>query len=122
MSSCKFAKIISFVEEELPSDESREDRAVELGFEPARDSFLLLNISLFSAAIKACREAINARIRRNEIQKLLAADWFEHYRDKKTGRRVLSESKFIEHDHKKRPSIFLPQIIYNLIFALVVML
>ncbi|HEX9512256.1 MAG TPA: hypothetical protein VF939_17310 [Puia sp.] len=105
------------MEEELPSDQSSEDRAVELGFEPARDSFLLLNISLFSAAIKACREAINARIRRNEIQKLLAADWFEHYRDKKTGRRVLSESKFIEHDHERRTAICLAQMNYDVIFA-----
>jgi len=105
------------VEKELPSDQSSEDRAVELGFEPARDVFLLLNISLFAAAIKACREAVTARIRRAEIQKLLAIGWFEHYKDKKTGRRVLSESNFIEHDHEKRTAICLAQMNYDVIFA-----
>ncbi|HWK04918.1 MAG TPA: hypothetical protein VNS58_14855 [Puia sp.] len=105
------------MEKELPSDQSSEDRAVELGFEPARDVFLLLNISLFAAAIKACREAVTARIRRAEIQKLLAIGWFEHYKDKKTGRRVLSESNFIEHDHEKRTAICLAQMNYDVIFA-----
>jgi hypothetical protein len=106
------------VEKELPSDQSSEDRAVELGFEPVRDSArLLINISLFSIAIKACRDAVNIRIRRNEIQKLLAGDWVEHYKDKRTGRRVLSESEFIEHEHERRTAICLAQMNYDVLFA-----
>lgn len=106
------------MEEELPSDQLDSERSAELGFEPGRSSVpLLVNISLFSIAIKACREAINARARKNEIQKLLAMDWFEHYRDRKTGRRVLSESRLIEHDHERQTAIYLARMNYDVLFA-----
>jgi hypothetical protein len=39
--------------------------------------------------------------------------WHEHYRDKKTGRRVLSESIRIEHEHERRTVICLAQMNYD---------
>lgn len=106
------------MEKELPFDQSSDDRAVKLGFEPANDSArLFINIILFLTAIQSCRDAVNTRIRRNEIQKLLTGDWVEHYKDKKTGRQVLSESQFIEHEHERRTAISLAQMNYDVLFA-----
>jgi hypothetical protein len=44
-------------------------------------------------------------------------DWFEHYKDKTTGRRVLSESNRIEHDHERNTAISLAQMNYDVVFA-----
>lgn len=107
------------MEDELLSDQLNEHSVEKPGFEPVRSPFLLfVNIIPFITAIKAYRNAINARMRRNEIQKILAfTDWFEHYKDKKTGRRVLSESKTIEHEHERRTAICLAQMNYDIVFA-----
>ena len=79
---------------------------------------LFIDIIFFSATIKSCYEAINGKIKKIQIKKILnAADWYEHYRDKETGRRVLSESEFIEHEHEKLTAIRLAQMNYDVVFA-----
>ena len=92
---------------------------VELGFEPIVNSVpLLVDITFFISAIKAYYKGVNVRARRNEIQRILAAaDWYLHYTDKKTGRRVLSESILIEHEHERRTAIALAQMNYDVVFA-----
>jgi len=44
-----------------------------------------------------------------------AAEWYEHHRDKETGRRVLSESEFIEHEHERLTAIRLAQVKYDVV-------
>jgi hypothetical protein len=64
------------------------------------------------------RAATNARARRNEIQRILkATDWYVHYIDKKTGRRVLSDLNRIEHDHERRTAINLARMNYDVVFV-----
>jgi hypothetical protein len=107
------------VEERRSSGENEEKGVVTLGFEPAVNPVpLLVDITFFISAIKACYKGANVRARKNEIQRILAAaDWYVHYTDKKTGRRVLSESILIEHEHERRTAIALAQMNYDVVFA-----
>lgn len=88
-------------------------------FEPG-DRFvpLLVDITFFVSAIRAYRMAKNARERRDEIQKILAAgEWYLYYEDKRTGRRVLSESICMEFEHERQTAIKLAQMNYDVVFA-----
>ena len=107
------------MEERKSSMESEKKWIVELGFEPIVSSVpLLVDITFFISAIKAYYKGANARAKRNEIQRILAAaDWYVHYTDKRTGRRVLSESILIEHEHERRTAIGLAQMNYDVVFA-----
>jgi hypothetical protein len=107
------------VERISPSGKDEEREVIKLEFEPAKETAsLLVNLAFFMSAIKAYQTAANARSKRNEIQKILsAADWYVHYTDKKTGRRVLSESIRIEYDHERRTAINLAQMNYDVVFA-----
>lgn len=95
-----------------------EDR-IRIGFVPEeRRPSLLVNIDFFVVPLKAFYNAVDARERKNQIKKILEAkDWFEHYRDKHTGRRVLSESSVIEYDHERLTAICLAQVNYDVVFA-----
>ena len=105
------------MEKELSSEESKEE-SIELGFEPAYQSIpLLVNITLFISAIKAYYQSVSARNRKQEIQRILDANFHVHYTDKKTGRRVLSELTRIEHEHELRTAICLAQMNYDVVFA-----
>ncbi len=79
---------------------------------------LLIDVTLFASAIRAYYRSINAKNKRKEVARILAlADWFEHYKDKTTGRRVLSESSRIEHEHERQTAISLAQMNYDVVFA-----
>jgi hypothetical protein len=79
---------------------------------------LLIDVTLFASAIRAYYRSINAKNKRKEVAGILAlADWVEHYRDRTTGRRVLSESNKIEHDHERDTAISLAQMNYDVVFA-----
>jgi hypothetical protein len=66
----------------------------------------------------ACFERINAVERKKKIDKLLTSfSWHEHYKDKITGRRVLSEAKLIEYPHELTTAKFLTQSNFDVIFA-----
>jgi len=107
----------SFVEKELPSENTEE--RVKIGFVPEeRSARLLIDINVFVLALRAFHDAIDASVRRNEIKRILTGiDWIEHHKDKYTGRRVLSESSVIEYDHEKRTAICLTQVNYDVVFA-----
>jgi hypothetical protein len=56
------------------------------------EGWLLVEITGFIAAVRAYYKSINAKSKRKEVERILAlSDWCEHYKDKQTGRRVLSE-------------------------------
>ena len=79
---------------------------------------LLIDVTLFASAIRAYYRSINAKNKRKDVARILGlANWFEHYKDKTTGRRVLSESNRIEHDHELRTAISLAQMNYDVVFA-----
>ncbi len=78
----------------------------------------MIDVTLFASAIRAYYRSINAKNKRKEVARILAlADWFEHYKDKTTGRRVLSESSRIEHEHERQTAISLAQMNYDVVFA-----
>lgn len=78
----------------------------------------LVDIKRFIALISAYRLAIDPAARRKAVQKILTnIDWYIHYFDKKTGRKVLSESNRIQHDHERRTAIRLAQVNYDVLFA-----
>jgi hypothetical protein len=105
--------------ERAESGEEKKEVELKLGFGPSDEVVpLLIDLTLFTSIIKAYRAATNARARRNEIQRILrAADWYVHYTDKKTGRRVLSDINRIEHDHERRTAINLAQMNYDVVFV-----
>ena len=107
------------MEQVSPSGKDEERGAIKLEFEPAKETAsLLVNLAFFVSAIKAYQTATNVRSKRNEIQRILSAgDWYVHYTDKNTGRRVLSESIRIEYDHERRTAINLAQMNYDVVFA-----
>jgi hypothetical protein len=116
--SSSFANIISFVEE-WNSSLGEEEKRIRLGFEPENTSIrLLIDITAFISVIKAYYNAVNIKNRKLEVQKILSLPhWHEHYKDKQTGRRVLSELNRIEHEHERRTAICLAQMNYDIVFA-----
>ena len=103
---------------ELPSDENCEESRIQWGFGGTSQANIFLDITTFLAAVKSCYDAVGSKIRRIQIQKILAAeDWFEQHRDRQTGRRVLSISEAIIHDHELRTSICLTQVNFDVLFA-----
>src|ERR1700744_524770 len=93
------------------SSEAEKNGPIEFGFEPeSKPVLLLVDIVFFITAIKACYDAADARGKKEQIKKLLSSmEWFVHYCDKHTGRRVLSESSKIEYAHEKSTAICLAQ-------------
>lgn len=68
--------------------------------------------------LKSCFDRIKAVERKNKIDRLMFSfPWHEHYKDKVTGRRVLSEIKLIKHPHELATAILLAQSNYDVIFA-----
>jgi Contact-dependent growth inhibition CdiA C-terminal domain len=98
---------------EQPIDHPEEESIIELGYEPQRN-VLLIDISGFSSIIKTCFTKVS-----REIQKIFSSEeWYEHYKDKATGRRVLSESEVIEHNHEKATAILLAaKMNFDVVFA-----
>jgi hypothetical protein len=96
-----------------------EEKRIALGFDSENTSIrFLIDITIFIYIIKAYYDAITLKKRKSEVQKLLSLPhWHDHYRDKKTGRRILSESIRIEHEHERRTAICLAQMNYDIIFA-----
>src|ERR1700754_4625211 len=87
-------------------------------YEPTSSCFLLLDITLFTSLIKNFFEATDRKSKKNRIQQLLNSHkWFEHYYDKKTGRKVLSESGIIEYVHELETAIKLTKANYDVIFT-----
>lgn len=98
-------------------DGAIEPEKVEIAYQ-ALDVLLRPDITLLIPIIHSCFEKIAAVQRKVYIAKILAAkDWHEHYRDKATGRKVLSETEFIEHQHELITAICLAQINFDVIFA-----
>ena len=82
------------------------------------EGWLLVEITGFIAAVRAYYRSINAKSKRKEVERILTlSDWCEHYKDKQTGRRVLSESPRIEHEHERRTAISLAHMNYDVVFA-----
>ena len=78
----------------------------------------MIDVTLFASAIRAYYRSINAKNKRKEVARIVGlADWFEHFKDKTTGRRVLSESPRIEHEHERNTAINLAQMNYDVVFA-----
>jgi hypothetical protein len=107
------------VEERGSSAAGEEEKPIALGFDPENTSIrLLIDITVFISVIKAYYNAVNVKNRKLEVQKILSLPhWHEHYKDKKTGRRVLSELSRIEHEHECRTAISLAQMNYDIVFA-----
>ena len=104
------------MQSEQPGD-LLEPQKVETGYEPG-SSFLWSDITGLVALFQTCFEKITAAKKKKQITALLAdSKWFEHYRDKSSKRRVLSETELIEHQHELTTAIALAQINYDVIFA-----
>lgn len=98
-------------------DEHFEPERMEVAYQPEK-GILWADITGLIPVFHACFERISAAHRKKQIEKLLAAsEWFEHYKDKGCGRRVLSETEFVEHQHELNTAILLAQIDYDVIFA-----
>lgn len=66
----------------------------------------------------ACFERISTAQRKKQIEKILnAAEWVEHYKDKRNGRRVLAESRLMQYPHELETAIALASVNYDVIFA-----
>lgn len=81
-------------------------------------SLAILDIIAFISAITAYYNSTDVKGRQKAIQKVLnLEDWHEHYRDRKTGRRVLSELPGFKHLKELRSAILLAQTDYDVVFA-----
>ncbi|MGB8193320.1 MAG: hypothetical protein WCF67_15425 [Chitinophagaceae bacterium] len=77
-----------------------------------------LDIATFLQIIESCIGKANAAYKREQIKKLFTDyNWIEHHRDKRTHRKVLSESNIIEYEHEKLTAIYLTKMNYDVIFA-----
>lgn len=95
-----------------------EEQPFEIGFEPVASLFLFADIAGLIALIKKCVEIADQKIKRAEIKRLLSAkDLVEITYCRRTGRRVLCESDYIEHAHEKKTVNLLAEFDYDVIFA-----
>lgn len=84
----------------------------------SNNAFLWSDITGLIALFHSCFERIKAKDRKKKIDKIISSfEWFEHYKDKVTGRRVLSETRLIEYRHELVTAIYLAQSNYDVIFA-----
>ena len=75
------------------------------------------NSNLISLVI-SCVDTANRNERAEKIIFLLSCGFlFQHYKNKKTQKRVLSESDKIEHDHELKTAIALTDYNYHVLFA-----
>jgi len=99
-------------------DNFDEERFFETGYKPIAGKFLFIDITLFMSLLQPCFEAVGNKLKRNKIDKLLASkEWHQHYIDNTTGKRVLSESGYIEHSHELKTAISLADKGYDILFA-----
>jgi hypothetical protein len=96
-----------------------EEKRIALGFDPESTSIrFLIDITLFTSVIKEYYNAVTLKKRKLQVHKILSLPhWHEHYKDKKTGRRVVSELSRIEHEHERQTAICLAQMNYDIVFA-----
>jgi hypothetical protein len=86
--------------------------------EPDADYIRSGNVSYLLSLIKLFDESADRKTRKEQIHNILNNNkWIEHYCDKKTGRRVLSENKLLQYDHELATAIKLAQVNYDVIFA-----
>ena len=82
------------------SEEFIEPDKIQIGY-LVEKTVLWSEITGIVSLFHACFERIMAVDRKKKIEKLFNSfDWFEHHLDKVTGRRVLSETALIEHQHE----------------------
>lgn len=104
------------MEQNLQDDFLEQDK-IEI-FILAEDPELYSNISVLFSVINDCFGQIPTADKRKHIQKLLTRfNWFEHYQDKDTGRKVLSQTQLIKYPHELATAIRLTKMKYEVIFA-----
>jgi hypothetical protein len=98
-------------------DYSPENRIIEVIYD-ATSTNLLVDITVFMRLVTSCFEAADKQLKKAQIQRLLTScDWIEHYKDKTSGKRVLSESTTLEYKHELFTAIALAKVNYEVIFA-----
>lgn len=92
---------------------------IENAFDPRPSRrLLLIDVTAFLACVQAVVEAATRVIRAEQIARLLATpDLVEHYRSKKTGRRVLAEFEEFQHPHEFITAIKLTEVGFDVVFA-----
>jgi len=99
-------------------EEHKEENAIISINKVSEGGFLLIDITLFASVVKAFFDSTDKKIKKRQVDKLLGnSEWVEHYINKKTNRKVLSESFFIEHKHELETAIKLTEVNYDVIFA-----
>jgi hypothetical protein len=103
--------------QEIKEENTFEPDNIEIAYQP--DGIVLWSdITGIIPVIHSCFEKLSAVQRKSQIAKILATkDWYCHYQDKVNGRRVLSETELIEHQHELTTAILLSQVDYDVIFA-----
>lgn len=102
---------------DLKSENFEEKKFIQIEYNPI-SGLLLLDIIVFTKLITACLEATDRQIKKAQIQKLLGSkEWIEHYNNKSSGKRVLSESPHLEHKHELHTAKWLTHVNYDVIFA-----
>ena len=103
---------------DFPPEEMNDESLIHKEFEERFEGHIFLDVTLFYALLKSFYEAVDSKIKRALVQKMFeSGDWVEHYFDKRTGRRVLSESNIIEHSHEKQTAIRLARMDFDVLFA-----
>jgi len=106
------------MEEPFPLEEHKKDiTIVQLGKSDGGHCFLI-DITLFGSLLKAFFDSTDRKLKRRQADKLLNnQNWINHYYNKKTNRKVLSESESIEHAHELATAIKITEVNYDVIFA-----
>ncbi len=82
-----------------------------------KSGYLFVDITGFVSLVQSCLSKAHRAYKRAQIRKIINDyDWVEHYCDKYTGRRVLSEGP-LEHAHEKSTAVCLAQMNYDVVFA-----
>jgi len=95
-----------------------ENDPIKIAYQPTPGVWLFADITVISGILTSCFERAHRKVKHAHIQKLLAWEyWVEHYRNKTSGKRVLSELKTMEFPHEFDTARSLTAVYFDVLFA-----
>jgi hypothetical protein len=103
---------------EKPTPAGIKDESVKNTHQTSSGPLLCADITIVSGLLTSCLETINNKIKKERVDKLLQYErWIEHYKDKISGNRVLSESPTFEFKHEFNTAKSLAGAGFHVLFA-----
>lgn len=99
-------------------EKNTETDPISKGYEPGSGQLILIDVTVFLSILKSFFETADKRVKKKQVQKIVSSkEWFEHYYNRKNGRRVLSALATIDYAHELATAIKLTEVDYDVVFT-----